>query len=439
MYIIFAILILLFMVLIHELGHYIFGTILGFKINEFAVGFGPAIFKKTRKNGQVISLRVLPLGGFCAFDGEDDNSTDPRAFNNMPAYKRLIVLFGGVFFNFLSAIIFSFILLVSVGYEIPAVKNSDNLSNIPAGSSIRYVAGEKIDFVYDNSYSKLVLNAIKNNNFEEVIIDGTNYAKISIEYKESGKLKDGFILYSEEVRINSISDYYAKLTNLRQNNIILSVNNQEITFENNFNKILTDYIENNEFTSEEIENMQSNVQITYLDNAGNEKTGVLPLLYDKNSEKFYLADKISVGVYYETDCSIGAYRFGFFEGLIESVPFTLRWAQKILIVLGGLFTGDVPLSSLGGTVTTITTIADYSSQDLTFILVLLPMIAINLAVFNILPIPALDGARMVFVLIEMIRRKPINKNVEGTIHAVGLILLFGFVIVIDILHFTIWT
>ena len=68
-----AIVILLAMVTIHELGHYIAGKILGFKINEFAVGFGPAIFKKrSKKTGELFALRVIPLGGFCAFDGEDD-------------------------------------------------------------------------------------------------------------------------------------------------------------------------------------------------------------------------------------------------------------------------------------------------------------------------------------------------------------------------------
>ena len=71
-----AVLILLVMVTVHEFGHYVAGKLLGFKINEFAVGFGPAIFKRrSKKTGELFALRVIPLGGYCAFDGEDEEDT----------------------------------------------------------------------------------------------------------------------------------------------------------------------------------------------------------------------------------------------------------------------------------------------------------------------------------------------------------------------------
>lgn len=82
LYIIIALLILLLMILIHEFGHYIVGKILKFKINEFSVGFGPKIFSKTnKKTGEVFSLRLLPLGGFCAFDGEDSVDDENKQVN----------------------------------------------------------------------------------------------------------------------------------------------------------------------------------------------------------------------------------------------------------------------------------------------------------------------------------------------------------------------
>jgi len=130
-YITIAILVLLFMVLIHELGHYIAGKILKFKINEFSVGFGPKIFQKKNKSGELISLRAFPLGGYCAFEGEtEENKDNPQAFNNQKPWKRLIVLFSGAFFNFLSGIIFSFILLISSGYDLVEVKTIDNNTSI---------------------------------------------------------------------------------------------------------------------------------------------------------------------------------------------------------------------------------------------------------------------------------------------------------------------
>ena len=89
-----AILILLAMITVHEFGHYLAGKALKFKINEFAIGFGPKLFRRiSKKSGEAFSIRVLPLGGFCAFDGEDDEDDNPNRFNNKDPLKRIIVLF----------------------------------------------------------------------------------------------------------------------------------------------------------------------------------------------------------------------------------------------------------------------------------------------------------------------------------------------------------
>lgn len=95
------------------------------------------------------------------------------------------------------------------------------------------------------------------------------------------------------------------------------------------------------------------------------------------------------------------------------------------------------MSDMGGTVTAISQIAEISSYGASYFLLLLPLLAMNLAVFNILPIPALDGARAVFVIIEMIRRKPINRKIEAWIHTIGLFILLGFVIFFDVYHFAV--
>ena len=82
-YIAIALLVLLAMITVHEFGHYIAGKIFGFGIEEFAIGFGPKLFKKkSKQTGELFSIRLLPLGGFCAFKGEDADDYDPTAFNN---------------------------------------------------------------------------------------------------------------------------------------------------------------------------------------------------------------------------------------------------------------------------------------------------------------------------------------------------------------------
>ena len=100
-----AVLILLIMITVHEFGHYVAGKIFKFKINEFAIGFGPALFKHTKKNGEIFSVRALPLGGYCAFEGEDEDKEDPAAFNNKKPWQRIIVLVSGALMNYLLAVL----------------------------------------------------------------------------------------------------------------------------------------------------------------------------------------------------------------------------------------------------------------------------------------------------------------------------------------------
>ena len=101
-----AILILLVMITVHEFGHYVAGKILKFKINEFAIGFGPKLFRRTsKKTGEAFSVRLFPLGGFCAFDGEDAEGLNPGSFNNKAPWKRIIVLISGPLMNYLLAML----------------------------------------------------------------------------------------------------------------------------------------------------------------------------------------------------------------------------------------------------------------------------------------------------------------------------------------------
>ncbi|MFQ6724518.1 MAG: M50 family metallopeptidase [Clostridia bacterium] len=358
-YILVAILALLVMVMIHEFGHYIAGKMLGFKINEFSVGFGPKIFQKKKKNGELFSLRTIPLGGYCAFDGEDENSNSPTAFNNQKPWKRLIVLFMGAFFNFLSAIIFSYILLVSCGYEHVQVKSMQNNSfqyqvenHLEVGDRIYGINGNEFDFVDDQYFNSLLGDYVRNDlDFQEDMwtSDGVDYSTIPLNIERDGK----------KMVVNGV-----------------------------LQKQIVD---------------------------------------DEEVWSFVSADT--------KDFQLQTYRHGFIESIGESFTFSFRWAHKILIILGDLFTGQLSIKSLGGPVTTIKVMAETTQQSYSYLLVLLPVIAVNLAVFNLLPIPSLDGARMVFVFIEWIRRKPINRDVEAYIHGFGLLLLLGFVVIVDILQF----
>lgn len=357
-YILLAILVLLVMITIHEFGHYTFGKWLGFKIDEFSIGFGKAIFKKTLKSGEVFSIRIIPLGGYCAFAGEDEDDPDPKAFNNQKPWKRLIVQFGGVFFNFISAIIFAFILLVAFGYDVPKVDqvNPDFQTHLQTKDIIREIDGVKVDFITDNT-----ANALLNEHYTSMTDEEkANYTEVTVDD----------ITYK-------------------------CYNNLEFTVERN---------------GETLEILGNMYVYTQADADGNDVT------------------KLYVGF------STVPYQYSFVEALAKCVPLAAAFAWKVLVSLWWIITGQIGIADIGGPFTTISTIAEYSQQNIANLFVFLPFISANLAIFNLLPIPALDGSRMVFTTIEWIRGKPINRKVEGYIHFAGLVILFALVIFVDIYH-----
>ena len=130
-----------------------------------------------------------------------------------------------------------------------------------------------------------------------------------------------------------------------------------------------------------------------------------------------------------------AARFGFFETIGRSFVYSFKIAGSIFRVLGELLTGRLGLDAFGGPVTTISMTAQLASMGLKYFLEIAGYIGVNLAVFNLLPIPALDGSKVVFTAIEWVRGKPISRKVEAVIHTVGVLLILGFALLVDILQF----
>lgn len=397
-YIILAILALVVMIVIHESGHYLAGKLLGFKIDEFSIGFGPALFKRTnKKTGELFAIRCVPLGGYCAFHGEDEegaNEKDKAAkdmteaevfddgtvglsakkgilspehwqgkrgilappaekkdkyFNDMPAWKRLIVLFSGAFFNFISAIFIITIYFTAYGQILPVIVDTSELSSgyqqyFEEGDVILAVNGKQVNIMLQED-----VNAI----FENL----GDSAKFKV-------LRDG----------------------------------KAVTFTAN----KADYVYEKQLTDED----------------GNPTGEILE------------EEKHGFGVTY----SLTKAKMGFFRSFGRAFGFSFFIVFKILASLGALITGKVGLASAGGTITVVKTIADMSALGFDAFLYVVAIISANLAVMNLLPIPALDGSRMLFTLIEMIFRKPVPRKIEAVIHAVGLILLLLLVVFLDIFH-----
>lgn len=364
-YILVAILIFLLMIMIHELGHYIAGRVLKFKINEFSIGFGKAIFSKTNKRGEKFSIRIFPLGGYCAFEGEngeEDGKNNPDAFTNQKPWKRIIVLFSGAFFNFLSAIIFSFILLVSFGFDIYQVSsNSIYNDNLLKGDVIYQVNGKDVNFATNGTLSQLLTAQNKNEDFE-----------ITVRR------------YNEETKQNEM-----------------------ITLTVQLKQKFKDGIDPSTLTEEQLQDTEN------------------PEIYafDANGNKLYSLGDLSL------------YPRPFFEALGQSFVLAVMMAWAVLKSLWLLITFQLSTADVGGPIATISVIATSAQASIVNLFILLPLIAANLAMFNLLPFPALDGAQIVFTGVEWIRKKPIPAKIQGIINFCGLAFLLTLVVVLDILHF----
>lgn len=427
LYILLALVVLLVLITVHEFGHFIAGKIFGFKINEFAIGFGPKLYSRTnKKTGEVFSVRLLPLGGYCAFEGEDEENPSKDAFNNKEPWKRLIVLVSGVLFNFIFGIITAAIFLMVNGYAVAHITDfSPNNVNYTSGLLKKNDVIVAVDGKHLEAYrtitellskykegDEIVLTVKRENaegKVEEIDVEGVKIIKTQAFYFSSNISGAKDLVYEkvgEEYKLLSTDELYEKIKG------VTLTKNEETGKYNDFDLGETLY---KKVTVDGVE--------TYAEYSNEDLVSLA---------KIVLSDsKVSVGfIYYNQRAT-----YGFFESFLKAWPFCFYICGLILKALGGIFTGKTALKELGGTVTAISQIAEVSKLGFNNFLLLLPMLAMNLALFNILPIPALDGARCVFVIIEWICGKPVPRKIENIIHTVGLFVLLGLVLFLDVYHF----
>lgn len=324
------------MVVVHEFGHFVVAKLMGVRVNEFSVGFGPTLFKWKGKETEY-AIRLIPFGGYCAMEGEDETSEDKRAFCNKAAWRRFLIVAAGAIFN----IIFGFILVIA--YFAPA--------------------------------SAIATNTV-----------GTfDKAAVSCEYG----LKAGDEILSVDGRhcITASEIDYA-FTAVKDNKIDLVVRRNGKKTE----------------LKDVVFNMKKQDGINVLQRDFNYK-------FEKN---------------------------GFFVCIKQAFKFTVSFARIVWFSLIDLIGGRYSLNAVSGPVGVASALGEATKLGLDVLLPMLSLITVNLGVFNLLPIPALDGGRLVFILAEMIIRKPVPQKYEALVHTVGFILLMLLIVVItfkDIIGF----
>jgi regulator of sigma E protease len=328
-YIFIAIFVFGFMIFIRELGHFLFAKKFNVAINEFSIGMGPKIFSKKGKDGVDYSLRALPIGGYVAMEGEDEESNNPLAFNKKPAWQRFIIVIAGAMMNIIiSVLILAIITACTPRFGTTVIyKFQDNATSDDSGLRINdeiieidgvnvHTSGELSYEIMRRGYRPVSVTVIRDG--EEIVIDNIVFPGVTSDGVLFGS--PDFYVFGEERSLGTV-------------------------------------IKNTFYTS------KSTIKMTW------------DSLYD-------------------------------------------------------LFSGRYGIEQLSGPVGITGAITDAAKTSAESLFYLVAVIGINLGIFNLLPIPALDGGTLLLTLIEMITKKKLPQNVEAGIRTVGFMLLMLLAVVI---------
>lgn len=425
MNIILALLVLSFIVVIHELGHFLLAKKNGITVTEFSVGMGPRLASFVR-NGTRYSLKLLPIGGSCMMLGEDDTVEDEGAFNKKSPWARFSVLVAGAVFNFILAFVLALIVLGTKGIDIPNVIGIDQNtpakdSGIQAGDRITHINGKKVNLGRE-IYAYLYFNPLSDEAMDITYLrDGESYStSVQPVIVNTYLMGCTFSSTASEPLIEKIEPGFPmELAGLQVGDVVSAINGVDIGTRVEF----YEYLESNPLTNKEITLSYDRGDEVYT-------TTLTPKLaqsnYSLGIEYQLWADKIP---------AVDVLKYSFYEVKYNIV--------NTIETIGYLLTGKVSFKEMAGPVGIVNyvdqIVTETKSYGITTTLLSLASFSIllsaNLGVMNLLPLPALDGGRIIFVLIEAIRKKPVAQEKEAIVHFVGmaaLMLLMVFVLFNDI-------
>lgn len=420
-------------IFIHEFGHFITAKKSGIKVNEFSLGMGPKIFS-FGKGETKYSLRIFPIGGFCAMEGEDEESPEPRAFNNAKVWKRMIVVIAGAVMNIILGFVLMFVVVVQQDsysstevQSFPATSFS-SCTGLQSGDVIKEINGYGISTSMDFNYpiSTAELKTVDGSTLEIYKEDcGNNLYNmaVSLVQDKNNKLSDE--------QVSKVNELLSKSTNE-----IVKAKSKEDAFSvyENYYKKINDACGIKDYKVEKI--VEKETRKRYTADILVERNGEEKLL--KNVQFFTYTTKdnsdpqVSIDFYVKPiDKTIGSV-------LSQTFKQTISTCKMIYASLGGLLTGKFGLKDMSGPIgiaSAVTTVASESLSSgfmsaVNSIIYVMMIITVNLGLFNMLPFPALDGGRFVFLIIETIRGKSVPRKVEAIVNGIGMGLLILLMILI---------
>ncbi|MED9969962.1 MAG: RIP metalloprotease RseP [Ruminococcus sp.] len=440
--IIIGVLLFEFIIFAHEFGHFITAKRSGVQVNEFALGMGPKIFG-FKKGETQYSLRLFPVGGYCSMEGEDQESDNPRAFVNAKIWKRMIIIVAGAFMNFVVGLIFVFILtLFTPQFGTTTVDQfspnaASSCSGLKAGDQIVSVDGYRTFNTKDLQFAIQTLN-YKNVDPESLQIYREDCAQeLTLTY--SSMVNDNKLSDEESTKLykNTLTKYAEKIADAPDRQTAYSLMKQGIDELYKTSKVSKP----KDFKYPEIEVKKERIRYTgdvkvIRDGSETELKDVHFFTYYKDEEA-KKEQKYSVMM----DFYVNAKEKNFATVMEETFTGTLTMARSVWKSLVMLVTGRFSFNELSGPVGITKAVETVASDGLNNggfgvavynILSIMALITINLGIVNMLPFPALDGGRFVFLLIEAIFRKPVPRKVEYIVNGVGLALLLAFIAVVSV-------
>ena len=426
MKIVIAILIFSLLILFHELGHFLLAKACGVGVTEFALGMGPKLVS-WGKGETKYAIKALPFGGSCTMVGEDEENSAPNAFGSKKAWQRFLVIAAGPCFNFLLAFICSLFFIGAGGVNKPVVYSVGKEAaeaGIQKGDTVRSIGGKKITL--GREIPLYLFNHPLEGTAEVVIERNGELKTVTLNtHREGWRMGITYMADETGCKLSSISEgSAAESAGLKAGDVLVSIGGTKIES----GKQLSAYFEENPMDG-------SLLDLVVIRDGAEQSFSFLPSHYETEELGFDAE-------YYYDDVSPVS-----FTGLIRySAKEVTYWIRYTLMSLRMLIGGQVGVQDLSGPVGIVDTIGQAVEEgeksggfkDAALnVLMLMILLNANLGLMNLLPIPALDGGRLLFILIELVTGKRVPEKFEGLVHLIGFILLMAlmvFVLFNDVLR-----
>ncbi len=397
-----VIILLGFLIFIHEGGHFLVAKLCKVKVNEFAIGFGPTIWK-SKNTKTKYALRLIPLGGFVSMEGEEERSDAEGSFSKTSIPKRIAIVMAGGLVNIVFGLLVYFILVSATGNYVSQVVD---IADKNYGA---YTAGIKSG----DEIVKIDNKRIRNKADVEEALEKSQGNEITVTVKRDNSLIDIKVIPTEILNkdtginlgksgekitskiVSIYPDSPAEKSGIQVNDVILKINGKDV---NGDAYKVVEYIKKN-----------------------TEATCTFTIERKGNIQEFIVTPKITSTYLLGVQFKMAENNFSnnIYYGFWDTVDFSMSIIDNLKIML----TGKVNANQFMGPIGISGVVAD--TVDISDFIYILALISLSLGVTNLLPFPPLDGGKVVIYIIEAIRRKPMKENVEATIQMIGFALLIG--------------